>query len=427
MKSLKGKKLLVLGGSASNVQLVNYAHELGAYVIVADNLENRPAKKIADETVLLSTDDYDSLVAYICDNNIDGISTGAGEWHIINAMRIAKRTGLSFYANEDQWNYCQDKRNFKDLCKKFGVPTVPEYSMGDRLSEEEFPVIVKPVDGCSSRGIGVCYNQEELDSAIEAALSVSASPNVIIEKYIINGGVTIDAKYIVSEGHFYLEALGERYVLNNGLITAISFYPSKYIIKFQEKVDPFVKKMFDSIGFRNGVFFFQAIPDGENIYVYEMGLRVSGGMIYNMTEAAGGNNAMKMLIYYSLTGKVCEKDDIALIDPYFHGKVATTLSLPLRTGKIGKVIGMDHLQDIDDIVDVTVYYHVGDEILPKHINTLDQLFGRIMIVSDREESLLRQLDVIRHDVSVLDEIGDEMIIWDTYDRIYKERKRHLNQ
>lgn len=427
MKSLKGKKLLVLGGSASNVQLVNYAHDLGAYVIVADNLEDRPAKKIADDTVLLSTDDYENLVEYIKNNHIDGISTGAGEWHIVNAMRIAKMSGLRYYANEEQWNYCQDKRNFKDLCKKFGVPTVPEYSVEDHLDAKDFPVIVKPVDGCSSRGISVCYNQHELELAIEEVRKVSASTNVIIEKYIVNGGVTIDAKYVVADGSFYLEALGERYVLNNGLITAISFYPSKYIEQFMLKVNPYVKEMFDSIGFRNGVFFFQAIPDGDDIYVYEMGLRVSGGMIYNMTEAAGGNNSMKMLIYYSLIGKICEKEDLALIDPFFHGKVATTLSLPLRTGIIGKVIGIEELRDAEDIVDVTVYYHTNNEILPKHVNTLDQLFARIMIVSEKEEILLRHLNSIRNTVSVLDNHGSEMIIWDTFDQIYQEKLHHLTR
>lgn len=45
MKDLTGKKLLVLGGSVSNVQLVHFAQEMGACVIVADNQENRPEKK----------------------------------------------------------------------------------------------------------------------------------------------------------------------------------------------------------------------------------------------------------------------------------------------------------------------------------------------------------------------------------------------
>ena len=54
MKSLKGKKLLVLGGSASNVQLVHFAQHMGAFVVVADNRENRPGKDAADDSVLIN-------------------------------------------------------------------------------------------------------------------------------------------------------------------------------------------------------------------------------------------------------------------------------------------------------------------------------------------------------------------------------------
>lgn len=419
MKSLKGKRLLVLGGSASNVQLVRFAQEMGAYVIVADNKENRPGKEVADESAMISTDDYATLCDFIIDNKIDGVATGAGEWNVQNAIILCKKTGLPYYATKELWDICQDKRHFKDCCKKYGVPTVPEFSVSNRPTSRDYPVIVKPVDGCSSRGISICKNESELDIAIKEALSVSFSSEVIIEKYIDNGGVTIDAKYIVTDGKCYLEALGERYVLEGGLITAISFYPSSMIGLYMEKVNPNVQKMFEGLGYKEGVFFFQAIIDGNEIYVYEMGLRVSGGMIYNMTEAAGCNNAMKMLIYHSLTGKVCESEDISTINPQFNGKYASTMAMPLRLGKIATIQGLDIVKSMKSIVDVTVYYEVGHECITKHLNTLDQLFARVMVVSDSETELYSILSEIRNTVKVLDSEGNDLIIWKTFDKVLR--------
>lgn len=417
MKNLKGKKLLVLGGSASNVQLVRFAQQMGAFVVVTDNKENRPGKEAADGSALISTDDYDALCQYIKDNHIDGVATGAGEWNVVNAMRLCKKANLPYYADERLWDICQDKRNFKDCCKKYGVPTVPEFSIAHRPTPKDYPVIVKPVDGCSSRGISICYNEEDLNKAIDYALSLSQSSNVIIEKYIDNGGVTIDAKYVVIDGKCYLEAFGERYVLENGLITAISFYPSSLIDRFLERVHPPVQKMFEGLGYKNGVFFFQAIPDGEEIYVYEMGLRVSGGMIYNMTEAVGCNNVMKMLIYHSLTGKMCELEDLKLIDPYFNGKKASTVALPLRLGTIAHIEGLEKVKKMHGVVDVTVYYGEGHECVAKHINTLDQLFARIIVAGDNDENLFETLKKIRKTVKVTDADSQNMIIWTTFDRI----------
>lgn len=419
MKSLKGKKILILGGTAPCVHVTRFAKEMGAYVYVADEkTEKGPAKQVADEAVVISTNDHEALLAFVREHHIDGILTGPGEFNIVNAMTVSKMAGLPFYCNKEQWDICQDKRHFKDFCKQYGLPGVPEYSVDDVLTDKDFPVIVKPVDGCSSRGINICHNQEEYAAAKKAALAASKAGKILVEKYINNGGITIDAKYVVVDGRFHLEAIGDRHVLNGGLITAISFYPSKYRGAFMEQVDPYVAKAFKAIGLMNGAFFFQAIPDGDKIYIYEMGLRVSGGMIYNMTEATSGNNTLKMLIHYGATGTMCEEEDEKMIDAAFNGKVASTMAFPLRIGKIAKVTGFDEVSQYPGVIDLTRYYSEGDEILLKHVNTLDQLFARIMVSSLNMDDLMKILKRIREKVSVKNINGEEMIIWDTFDEIY---------
>lgn len=422
MKSLKGKKILILGGTAPCVHVTRFAKEMGAYVYVADEkTEKGPAKQIADETVVISTNDYEALLSFIKDKKIDGVLTGPGEFNIVNAMTVSKMAGLPFYCNKDQWDICQDKRHFKDFCKQYGLPGVPEYSVNDVLTEKDFPVIVKPVDGCSSRGINICRNQEQYDKAKEAALAASKAGKILVEKYVENGGITIDAKYVVVDGRFHLEAIGDRHVLNGGLITAISFYPSKYRKAFMEQVNPYVEKAFTAIGLKNGAFFFQAIPDGDRIYIYEMGLRVSGGMIYNMTEATSGNNTLKMLIHYGATGTMCEKTDEDMIDASFKGKEASTMAFPLRPGKIGSYTGFDKVAHYPGVIDLTRYYEAGDEILPKHVNTLDQLFARIMVSADNKDELMSLIKDIRNNTSVKNVRGEEMIIWDTVDKLLKKQ------
>lgn len=420
MKDLTGKKLLVLGNSYSTVNVVKHAKKLGLHVTVTGLIPNGQAEAFADEYYKVDTTDYPSLLQYIKEHAIDGVMTGSGEFNIINMINLCKLAGLPVYATKEQWDVCQDKRNFKDLCKKYGVPGVPEFDVDDVLGNEDFPVIVKPVDGCSSRGINVCHNTEELEVAKQKALEASPAKKILIERYINNGGLTHVVKYVVVDGKFYMEVMGDRYVLNNGLITAITFFPSKNTDLFMRTVDPFVQKMFKSIGYNNGVFFLQSLPEGEHIYTYEMGLRTGGGMTYKLTEATSGNNDLEMLIHYAITGQMCEESDLDCIDANLKGKKAASMAMPLRLGTISSVSGLDEIIKMDGVVNLTHFYEVGDTIVPKNINTLDQLFARVMVARDSQEELMETLNGIRNTVSVKDTEGNEMIIWDTFDRLYQE-------
>lgn len=422
MKNLKGKKLLVLGNSYSTVNVVKLAKKIGLHVTVTGLIPNGQAEAFADEYFRVDTTDYPSILRYIEENDIDGVMTGSGEFNIINMINICRLANLPVYATKEQWDICQDKRNFKDLCKKYGVPCVPEFEIDEVLKEEDFPVIVKPVDGCSSRGINVCYNVEDLEVAKQKALEASPSKKILIERYINNGGLTHVIKYVVVDGKFYMEVMGDRYVLNNGLITAITFFPSKNTELFMRTVDPYVQNMFKSINYDNGVFFFQSLPEGDRIYTYEMGLRTGGGMTYKLTEATSGNNDLEMLIHYAITGQMCETKDLDTIDVNLKGKKAASMAMPLCLGTIGGVYGIDKVLNMDGIVNYTHFYEVGDTIVQKNINTLDQLFARVIVVKDSQKELMETLNKIRHTVSVKNTSGEEMIIWDTFDKLYEEYK-----
>ena len=415
---LKGKKLLILDGKAATVNVVQLAHRLGIETHVTGIQEGGQAKEIADFTLLAGSEEHDKLIKYIRDNYIDGVMTGSAEFQVQQMIKLCAKAGLPCYATEEQWDATQDKRNFKDLCKKFNVPGVPEFSINDVLKEGDFPVIVKPVDSCSSIGISVCYNNEELKVAKEKALEASESKKIIIERYINNGGLTHNIKYVVVDGEFYMEAMCDRYVVNGGLITAVSFFPSINTARFLETIDKNVKDMFLSIGFRNGVFFLSAIPEDDNIYIYEMGLRTGGGMNYKITEATSGNNDLEMLINYAVTGKMCEKEDLETIDPYLKGKYAASLAMPLRVGTIAEIKGIEDVQNMTGVVNFTHFCDTGDTIQEKHINTLSQLFGRVMIVRDDRQSLLKGLNEIRNTIAVKDTYGYDMILWETFDELY---------
>ena len=417
VKDLKGKRLLVLGGKAATVNVVQQAQKMGLETFVTGLQEEGQAMEIADHKLVVGSEEHEKLIRIIKDNHIDGVMTGSAEFQVQQMIYLCAKAGLHCYATASQWDATQDKRHFKDLCRHFNIPGVPEFSTSVDLNDDCFPVIVKPVDSCSSIGITICNNNQELRSAIEIAKKASSSGRILIEKYIENGGLTHNIKYVVVNGEYYMDMMCDRYVVKNGLITAVSFFPSENTARYLDTIDKKVGPMFRSIGFNNGVFFFSGIPDKDEIYIYEMGLRTGGGMNYKITEVTSGNNDLEMLIHFAITGEMCDVKDLQTIDPYLRGKKAASLAIPLRVGTIGEVYGVDEIYGIDGVVNYTHFCDVGDSILPKHLNTLSQLFGRIMIVRDTKEDLYRGLNQIRHTIAVKDVDGKDMVIWDTLDEI----------
>lgn len=418
MLDWKNKKLLVLGGTSASLDLVKTAKKMGVYTIVTDDRDYGVAKDMADEAIKISTTDIPALVALVNSRKIDGVFSGPGEFNIKNAMKVAQLAGLPFYATEEQWNVCSNKDTFKKLCRDFSVPCVFEYRTDNGLDDEllsriKYPIIVKPVDGASSRGVGVCYSEDQLRKNYKKAMENSARGKVIIEQYIDNGGIVTSIRYIACKGELYLSLTGDTYVVDpinrTALISALTVYPSKYTSYYIDNIDAKAKEMFKSIQFKNGVLFMQSLPQENELFFHEMGLRLSGGLTYTITEAANQINDLEMMIRYALGEAMCSDEEIYRIDPRLGGQLAASLCIPLKVGIIGSIDGIEEIINSLKIENFAQYRNVGDEITNKSIGTLMQHFGRFKFFVNSMEELVYTVNQIQKMLTVRDITGNDMI------------------
>ena len=414
----EGKRLLVLGGTSAK-DIVAQAKRMGVYTIVADLEEINASKQISDEGVIVSTTDTDALVKLIEEKHVDGVFSGPSEFNIQQVMKVCQAAGLPFYATKEQWDICQNKAAFKSLCRKFNVPVVPEYEVSPDLRSEElvhikYPVVVKPTDACSSKGLSICTNEEELRKAIPFAIAASESGNYIVEK-CITSDYGFGCRYIANKGEVYLAAVSDAYTVDefNGRahISAAAIFPSKQIDAFRKDINPNLIRMFKSIGLANGTFFMQALvdQDDKNIYFHEMGLRLSGGLIYPMVEAACGYNDVQMMIRYALGGPMATNEDIEKIDPYMHGHFIGSLTFPLKAGVISHISGLEEVRNCDKVTSIAQYYYDGDEIKDSYIGTLLQHLCRVKMMTESIEEYKELISWIESKVSVVDQEGNDMI------------------
>ena len=120
MFSTEGKKLPVPGDTSTADNIIN-AKAMGVYAIVTGIHPAAKTRELADEAILILSDNHDGLTKYIRDNGIDGVMTGASEFQIFDMIQLCEKVGLPVYATRAQWDICQNKITFKDLCRRFDL------------------------------------------------------------------------------------------------------------------------------------------------------------------------------------------------------------------------------------------------------------------------------------------------------------------
>ncbi|MBQ3082291.1 MAG: hypothetical protein IJB76_00040 [Clostridia bacterium] len=415
--SVKGKRLLVLGGGTATLDLVKNAKEMGVYTIVTDYLEGGVAKDIADETAMVSTIDLDALAALIKERNVDGVFCGPSEFNIRNLIKLCERTGLPCYTDMTVWDRCANKDEFKQYCIDNGVDCprkfeVDENSTDEELAAVDYPVIVKPVDGSSSNGISVSYDKSTIREACRFAMEYSKCKRIVVEKYIENGGELFGARYLIRDGVATPYLLMDTYIADHkdpkGLISHFTYTPSKYADYYMSNMDAKVRQMLSNMGLKNGTAFFQALPYKGKIYFHEMGYRLSGGMLFKLTTPLMGINDMKMMIRTALGEPMFEDGELEGINILSPKRFGAQLTVPLRVGTIASIEGLEGLKNMPCVVDFIQYYHEGDTLLPKNMGTLGQHFGRFTMVADSPEELKNAVARINGELVIKDTEGARM-------------------
>ena len=403
------KKVLILGANPETVSLILKAKEMGLYTIVTDNNPHAYAKQFADQPENINAVDVEGLTELAKRENVAGVIVGVAEALLPAYCRVCRNLGMPAYSTEEVFEVMVRKDFFKEKCRQFGVPTIREFDP-EKPEEIVYPVIVKPVDSCSSKGIRICHNKKELDAAVEYALSFSGSGKYLIEEYMT--GDEVISYYVMQDGNPVFAGMCDRYTYKpkDDLVQLPTSYvfPSRHIRSYMEHSDQAVKNMIKGLHLDQGSIFFQCFVDQDGIVrTYEPGYRLNGAQEHLILSKVSGIDAKEIYINYALTGKVSDHDLSAVANP-MHKELCCKLSPLVRTGKIRSIEGLKEIASLPDVVSVNPSYRNGEEVTGE--GTLKQIICRFFIVSKTKEALADTVDEIERLLKVYDENGENMLI-----------------
>lgn len=417
---LTGKKLLILGGGATSIDIVDAAKKMGIYTIVTDwyDVKRSPAKLVADEYWNEEIFKPERIAQLIKEHYIDGVLTGFTDSYLLQYQRICELSGLPCYATKEVFELTMDKSRFKQLCRDNDIPVIPEYDLATfdpNIINENHKVIVKPVDNSGSRGVVLCSKPEDFQQCLDYALSFSEKKQVVIEQYMEMDSISLS--YTIQDGVVSLSTTDDRYIhksQSGSSVTQCGIYPSKYTDAYIEKIDSKMKKMYEKAGLKNGVLAVQFFTNGTEFYVMEMGHRLTGGQHYTYTMAENGISSLDQLIQFAVTGSmadfsIAERDNARFNHVYCH------LFILGKEAIITRFEGLDYLKQMPEVMHLTQMKKVGDKVGVD--GTSAQKVVGLHLKVDDIAHLKRVIDDVKDHFHFYDEKGNDLTIIFNKDRI----------
>lgn len=412
---LSGKTLLLMGGGAYVKGIKKYKDEQGFRIVALGRDADTPIARIADAFYQIDTQNVDAVCEVVKKEGVDGIFVGSSEVNIDPAITVSEKTGCHFYVTRNQWEILANKAKFKDYCRQYGVPVVPEFDIRPGYTRADveklnFPVLLKPTDSSGARGMNACYCADDFDALYEEALRFSKKKEVIVEE-LITGADEVFFQYTLQDGECSLTSCFTKVFVkseNQSLILPIfHMYPSKYIEEYFESVHESVKQMFRAIDVRDGVMTLQSFYRNGRFYVFEAGFRMGGAQNYILSEYQNGTNSLEYMINYALTGSM---SDIRIVDAdnarFRHP--CCNYYVGLKSGVVARMGGVEDIKQLDGVLNVTVMCREGTEIL--ETNALERVCLRIHVVGETPEKLAQNLVNISKTLDIVSTNGEDMQI-----------------
>lgn len=409
-EDLQGKRLLILGGTRISCEIVRIARKQGCFIAVTDynSIQDSPAKQIADAVYNVSVTDIDSIVELIKKERIDGVVVGFADAILTAYADICKKSGLPGYATREQLELFTNKDKYKDLLRKYDIPTVEEYKvdlndLDCSIEDVKYPVLVKPADSAGARGISICYKKNDLLDAVQRAKKFSKSGIILVERYIEGREVTVN--WLFKDSEYYLTCIANRHVKHNqeGVIPLpVGYtYPASITPFFQNNLLEKCKKMFKDQGLTNGMMFMQCKVENGIPVIYDIGFRMTGTMEYTNLEQACGYNPIEMMIRFALTGNMGEPNISKKIDPYFGGKFGFNVSCLAAPGTIGSIEGREEVLKFPEVAQAVLAHYPGETITESMRGLLTQICIRILGTVEKKENLYPVMKKIYDSIQII--------------------------
>ena len=276
------KKTLLLDTNISSFPIYNYLINAGHFVYVIGSNPEDYLAKISPNYIDLDYRKISEVTALIESLEIEYIVPGCNDVSYACCVQLnanGKYTGLDSYEKSEIIN---NKEKFRIFATEHHL-SIPK--LLDRNSENiDHPIIIKPVDAYSGRGVTVIKKSEKeaVENAIQLAENFSTTKTCIIEEFV--EGPLFSHSAFISSGKIMLDFIVEEHGSANPFAVDTSRVVYNFSSTLLEKIRAEILLMSDKLSLQDGLIHTQFIARDEQFWIIEITRRCPGDLYSQLIE-----------------------------------------------------------------------------------------------------------------------------------------------
>jgi biotin carboxylase len=377
---------VLIGGSRSQLGLLEQARALGHEVCVVDGAETAQLLADADLGIVHDFSDVDGVLAELEERGIEpeAVATMGSDQAVLPTARLAERLGLPGLPVETA-GIVADKRRMRAAFEAAGVPSpqgreVSRKDAAEALREVGTPAVVKPVDGSGQRGVTEVRSAEELPAALERALGASRTGAAVLERFLEGDELTVNG--FLLEGAYFQMSVTQRLLHPPpplGVCIAHR-YPSGLSAERERELFALAHAASRAVGIETGPSYVQLRVDGDETGVIEVGARLGGGKDAELAKLVTGFDAIRAEALRALGGLTPR--DLEPGEPVARvGQVRFVVAPPGRITRLNAAPALE----LDGVHEAGFYWREG-MVLPPMTSGAERL-GYLLLTAPDETAL----------------------------------------
>lgn len=407
-------KALVLAGGLPQIALIEELHRRGISTVLCDYYENPVARPFADIFYQVSTLDIPAVRKVAVEEQVDFLITVCTDQALLTVAQVSEELGLPCYISYKTARDVTNKSYMKQIFAEKNISSAHFAVMGqldmERIKDLRYPLIVKPVDCNSSKGVQKVTCAAELIPAFETAVRLSRTKTAIVEEYITGPELSVDVYVENGEAHILSVSELDKLPLQDKFIIFRAKSPREMTQTLSDHIKLTAQQIADAFGLKDAPMLIQMISDGQKCYVLEFSARTGGGEKYIMIPKVSGFDPVKAVVDLTLG----EKPTVPKTRP--KKNLFATEFIYCSNGVFHHLENFDTLKDRGVLAEYYCFHSPGTEF--DQIASSGDRVGGFSIVAENAEQLQALHEIALQELKVIDSEGADIMRRDLLPDLY---------